>query len=36
VNDDPYGKGWMIKIEINDASELEGLLSAQGYQDMVD
>jgi len=36
VNDDPYGKGWMIKIEINDASELEGLLSAQEYQDMVD
>ena len=34
VNDDPYGKGWMIKIDISDASELDGLLSAEAYAEM--
>ncbi|MFT4603380.1 MAG: glycine cleavage system H protein [Rhodothermales bacterium] len=34
VNDDPYGKGWMIKIAIGDASELDGLLSAEAYAAM--
>ncbi|HSB06134.1 MAG TPA: glycine cleavage system protein GcvH [Thermodesulfobacteriota bacterium] len=32
VNEDPYGKGWMVKIEIEDREELKGLLSAKGYQ----
>src|SRR4030042_1770073 len=32
VNEDPYGKGWMVKIEIKDREELKGLLSAKGYQ----
>lgn len=32
VNDDPYGKGWMIKVKIEDASELDGLLSAEAYE----
>ncbi len=36
VNDDPYGKGWMVKIEVNDPSDFDGLLSAKDYQDMVD
>lgn len=36
VNDDPYGKGWMVKIEVNDPSDFDGLLSAKEYQDMVD
>ena len=31
VNEDPYGKGWMIKIKMDDASEAEGLLSAEDY-----
>ena len=35
VNNDPYGDGWLIKITIDDASELEGLLSASEYSDMV-
>ena len=35
VNNDPYGDGWLIKITIDDASELEGLLSAAEYADMV-
>ena len=35
VNSDPYGDGWMIKIDISDDSELEGLLSADQYTDLV-
>ena len=31
VNNDPYGKGWMIKIKMSDSSEVEGLLSADAY-----
>ncbi len=32
VNSDPYGQAWMIKIEIEDPSELEGLMDAEAYQ----
>ena len=32
VNSDPYGDGWMVKIEISDASQVEGLLSASDYK----
>jgi glycine cleavage system H protein len=32
VNADPYGDGWMIKVEISDNSELEHLLSASDYE----
>jgi glycine cleavage system H protein len=32
VNNDPYGAGWMIKIEISDASELDGLMDATTYE----
>ena len=35
VNQDPYGKGWMAKMTINDAAELEGLMDAAAYQAMV-
>jgi len=35
VNNDPYGDGWLIKITIDDASEVDGLLSAAEYADMV-
>lgn len=35
VNSDPYGKGWMVKIAISDASELDNLLSAEAYQELV-
>ncbi len=31
VNNDPYGEGWMVKIKINDAREIESLLSADDY-----
>lgn len=36
VNKDPYGKGWMIKIQISDISELNDLLSADDYKKMVE
>ncbi|PIF32805.1 glycine cleavage system H protein [Flavobacterium sp. 9] len=35
VNSDPYGDGWMIKIKIADASEIEGLLSAEAYTQLI-
>ena len=35
VNEDPYGKGWMIKVKLSDPGEVEGLLSAGQYADMV-
>lgn len=35
VNDDPYGKGWMIKIKPADFSQLEGLMSAGEYQNII-
>jgi glycine cleavage system H protein len=35
VNANPYGDGWMIKIEMSDASEVEGLLSADEYQNLI-
>ncbi len=35
VNDDPYGKGWMVKIEISDAVQLNSLLSAADYEILI-
>src|SRR5205809_6501615 len=35
VNNDPYGEGWMAKIEVNDAADLSNLLSAEAYEQMV-
>ncbi|MBN1927301.1 MAG: glycine cleavage system protein H, partial [Prolixibacteraceae bacterium] len=36
VNKDPYGKGWMVKIKISDPSELDGLLEAAAYKDLIE
>ena len=35
VNSDPYGDGWMIKVEFSDASELDALLSAADYEALI-
>jgi glycine cleavage system H protein len=35
VNDDPYGDGWMVKIKIADASELDGLMDTAAYEAML-
>ncbi|MFP4555867.1 MAG: glycine cleavage system protein GcvH [Bacteroidales bacterium] len=36
VNKDPYGDGWMIKIELSDASEVDELLTADKYKETID
>lgn len=35
VNDNPYEDGWMIKIKLSDTSQLDGLLSAEAYGEVV-
>jgi glycine cleavage system H protein len=35
INDDPYEGGWMIKIQISNPDELEDLMDAEAYADMV-
>ena len=35
VNSDPYGQGWMVKIEIENRDEIENLLNAKGYASIV-
>ena len=36
INEDPYGDGWIVVIEVDDASQLDGLLDAAGYQALID
>jgi len=35
VNSDPYGDGWMIKIEMNDPSQLDELMDHEAYREFV-
>lgn len=35
VNSDPYGEGWMIKIKISDPSQVDTLLSAEAYKEVI-
>ncbi|NBC17107.1 MAG: glycine cleavage system protein GcvH [Bacteroidetes bacterium] len=35
VNDDPYGEGWMVRIELDDPDELDDLMDAEAYAEMV-
>lgn len=35
VNNDPYNEGWMVKIEVNDPSEVEQLMDAEAYGKLV-
>jgi glycine cleavage system H protein len=35
VNSDPYGKGWMIKLTVNDPAQVTKLLDAAGYESLV-
>ena len=32
VNSDPYGEGWIFKVELSDGTSVDGLLDAAGYQ----
>ncbi len=35
VNQDPYGRGWMIKVRLSEPSELERLMTAQAYDQYI-
>ncbi len=35
VNEDPYGDGWMVKVRLSDPAEVESLMDAAAYQDML-
>ena len=35
INESPYDKGWMIKVKVDNPSDVEALLSSSAYQEMV-
>lgn len=35
VNNDPYGAGWMIKVKCTDVTDVDGLLSAEAYKELI-
>ncbi|MFD2552067.1 glycine cleavage system protein GcvH [Bizionia sediminis] len=35
VNSDPYGAGWMIKIKCNNISDMDALMSAEAYKELI-
>jgi len=35
VNDDPYGKGWMVKVGVSEVAQLNSLLSASEYEALI-
>ena len=35
VNTDPYGDGWMVKVKISAPDEIDGLMSAEDYEDYI-
>tara|TARA_B100001758_G_C18268938_1_gene535250 strand:- start:445 stop:822 length:378 start_codon:yes stop_codon:yes gene_type:complete len=35
INSEPYGSGWIIKIAVSDIKELDSLLDAKGYKELV-
>jgi glycine cleavage system H protein len=35
LNSDPYGLGWMVKIELSDPSQLDGLLDSSAYRALI-
>ena len=35
INQDPYGEGWILKLKIEDSSELDGLMTADAYKDSI-
>lgn len=36
VNEDPYGEAWFVRISLNDASELDELMDAEGYRAFIE
>jgi len=35
VNDDPYGEGWLVRVKLGDASEVDALLDADAYRKLL-
>ena len=35
VNSDPYGEGWMVKVSVKNAAEVDGLLTADQYKELI-
>jgi glycine cleavage system H protein len=35
VNEDPYGEGWLVRIRLSDPTELDSLLDAGAYQQLL-
>ncbi|MFC2130574.1 glycine cleavage system protein GcvH [Bacteroidota bacterium] len=35
VNSDPYGEGWIVKIELSDASQLDNLMDVNAYKELI-
>ncbi len=35
INEDPFGKGWIIKLKYSDANELDNLLDAEAYENLI-
>lgn len=35
INEDPFGKGWLIKVKLDDPSQIENLLDAGKYNDLI-
>jgi len=36
INEDPYGDGWMIKVQMTDMDELKGLMSSEDYAEFIE
>jgi glycine cleavage system H protein len=35
INEDPYGDGWIVKVEMSDPSELDSLLDPKAYEELI-
>jgi len=35
INSDPYGDGWLVKVKLSDPSEVDGLLDAAAYEELL-
>lgn len=35
INKDPYGKGWIIKVKLSDAGDIDNLLDAEAYKELI-
>jgi glycine cleavage system H protein len=36
VNDDPYGEGWLVKVRLTEPGEVDGLMSADAYRQLLE